>query len=63
MGLNGSLQVGRSGLLTAQAALQVTGHNLANATTRGYHRQTVSLAPAGGSMLHQNAFLDHQIHG
>jgi flagellar hook-associated protein 1 FlgK len=57
MSLSGSLQVGRSGLLTAQAALQVTGHNLANAATKGYHRQSVTLTPAGSSQLHHNAFL------
>lgn len=57
MGLSGSLQVGRSGLLASQAALQVTGHNLANAATKGYHRQTVGLSPAGSTPLHSNAFL------
>ena len=57
MGLSGALQVGRSGLLTSQAALQVTGHNLANVGTQGYHRQTVSLAPAGSSRIGNDAFV------
>lgn len=57
MGLNAALQVGRSGLLTSQAALQVTGNNLANMGTVGYHRQTVSLAPAGSSRIGQHAFV------
>lgn len=57
MGLSGSLQVGRSGLLTSQAALQVTGNNLANVSTRGYHRQTIDLSPAGSTRLHTDAYL------
>lgn len=57
MGLTGSLQVGRSGLLTSQAAIQVTGHNLSNVGTAGYHRQTVKLSPADTQRLGPNAFL------
>lgn len=57
MGLTSSLQLGRSGLLTSQAALQVTGHNLANVGTKGYHRQTVELTPAGSDRVDQNAFI------
>ena len=45
MSLTGSLQIGRSGLLASQRALEVTGNNLANVATRGYHRQEVSLTP------------------
>lgn len=43
--LNGILAIARSGLLTQQLALQVTGHNLANATTEGYSRQRAELVP------------------
>ncbi len=43
--LNGILSIARSGLLTQQLALQVTGHNLANATTEGYSRQRAELVP------------------
>ena len=43
--INGSLQIGRSGLSAAQAALSVTGNNIANAATASYSRQTVHLAP------------------
>lgn len=46
MSFGGSLQIGRSGLLTAQTALDTVGHNLSNAATRGYHRQQASLNPA-----------------
>lgn len=34
-----SLEIGRRGLQTHQRALDVTGHNLANASTEGYTRQ------------------------
>ncbi len=46
MGLiNGALQIGKSGILTAQAALTVTGNNMANAATSSYSRQKVYLTP------------------
>ncbi|MFN7020503.1 MAG: flagellar hook-associated protein FlgK [Phycisphaerales bacterium] len=45
MGLNSSLQIGRSALTVSQVALQVTGNNFANASTPGYSRQLVGLAP------------------
>ncbi|MEM7416460.1 MAG: flagellar hook-associated protein FlgK [Gemmatimonadota bacterium] len=44
--LNGILSIARSGLLTHQLALQVTGNNLANATTEGYSRQRAELVPS-----------------
>jgi flagellar hook-associated protein 1 FlgK len=45
MGLNSSLQIGRSALTASQLALQVTGNNLANIATPGYSRQLATLAP------------------
>ena len=36
------LNIGRSGLLTMQAALEVTGENIANVDTPGYRRKTVA---------------------
>ncbi|MBL4850139.1 MAG: flagellar hook-associated protein FlgK [Planctomycetes bacterium] len=42
MGLSGSSAL--SGLLTAQRALEVVGHNVANASTPGYSRQRVELS-------------------
>lgn len=45
MGLSSSLQIGRTALTASQVALQVTGNNFANASTIGYNRQVVSLAP------------------
>ncbi len=36
------LQIGTSGLLTYQAGIQTTGHNIANASVEGYSRQEVN---------------------
>ncbi len=57
MTLGSSLNIGRSGLLASQAALAVTGNNLANLATRGYHRQQVSLAPIGDREFQSGLFL------
>ena len=46
MGLNGALQIGRSAILTSQAAISVAGNNMANAATPGYHRQVANLSPS-----------------
>ena len=43
--INGALQIGRSGIMTSQAALAVTGNNMANAATPSYSRQSPHLAP------------------
>lgn len=51
MALSSSLQIGRSGLLASQAALEVVGNNLANVATPGYHRQTVHMAPVGAQEI------------
>ena len=56
MGLTSSLQIGRSALAYAQAALQVTGNNMANATTPGYTRQTANASPLRGDRLGPNSF-------
>ena len=45
MGLSSSLQIARSGLIAHQTGIEVTGNNLANVATPGYHRQRVNLAP------------------
>ncbi len=56
MTLGASLQIGRTGLLASQAALEVAGNNLANVATRGYHRQTISLAPNPYQEIQQGVF-------
>jgi len=57
MGLNSALQIGRTGLLTHQQAVKVAGNNLANAATRGYHRQTIALSPTPSSELRSGQFV------
>ncbi len=37
--MSSDLYIGLSGLLAAQRALEITGHNIANANTPGFHRQ------------------------
>ncbi|MBN2376815.1 MAG: flagellar hook-associated protein FlgK [Sedimentisphaerales bacterium] len=43
--INGALQIGRSAITASQAALAVTGNNMANAATPSYSRQSVYLTP------------------
>ncbi len=50
MSLTGSLFIGRSALAASQLALQVTGNNLANASTPGYTRQVARLTPEGAAV-------------
>lgn len=45
MSLNGALNIGRSAILSSQAAMTVAGNNMANAATPGYHRQRVGIIP------------------
>jgi len=51
MSINGALHVGRSALLTSQAAMQVAGDNMANAATPGFHRRTVHMSPLQGQHI------------
>ena len=44
-----SLNIGGSSLATQQLGLQVTGHNISNAATAGYHRQSVLFESLGGT--------------
>jgi len=48
MSLTSSLLIGQTALTASQVALQVTGNNLANAATPGYHRQRVDLTTIAG---------------
>lgn len=51
MGLLDSLAIGHSGVATSQASLQVIGHNVANAGTPDYARQSPELAALPGSTV------------
>ena len=57
MGLNGALHIGRSAILSSQAAMQVAGNNMANASTPGYHRQIARLSPSRSDQIGRNQFV------
>lgn len=42
----GNIEIAKRSLFTHQAALSTTGHNIANANTRGYSRQVVNMVAA-----------------
>lgn len=50
------LNIGRSAMLANQAALDVTGHNLANVQTEGYSRQRASMTPSLPIQFAQHTF-------
>jgi flagellar hook-associated protein 1 len=52
MGINRLVEIGKSALFTAQQAISVSGHNIANVNTPGFSRQKITLAenrPENGS--------------
>src|SRR5215472_13597176 len=60
---NSIFGIGVTGLIAAQTGIVTTGHNITNANTPGYHRQTVeqSAAPAlysGAGFLGQGVSVD-----
>ncbi len=57
MGLLGSLQIGKSGLMASQAGLQVVGNNLANLATEGYHRQRITFSPESAQEIGPGLFI------
>jgi len=57
MALGSLLTIGRSGLLTSRSAIEVTGNNLANQATPGYHRQEIVLAPSRAQEIQQGQFI------
>lgn len=52
----GSLYIGVSGLMTSQAGIDVTGHNIANANTEGYSRQRVAIETQNPLLTTPGAF-------
>jgi flagellar hook-associated protein 1 len=44
-GLLDALNIGRSAITAARAGVQITGHNISNADTDGYHRRTLRTSP------------------
>lgn len=48
MGVSALLSIGTRAMAASYAQLQTTGHNISNANTAGYSRQTVQVQTAGG---------------
>jgi flagellar hook-associated protein 1 FlgK len=57
MGLNSSLQIGKSGLLANQQAVQVASNNLANMATPGYRKQRVEMVALADQQLQRGVFI------
>ncbi len=57
MSLGNALNIGASGIAANQAALQVTGNNMANATTPGYTRQSAQLAANPDQKIRPGVFV------
>src|SRR4051794_34848310 len=57
MSLLGTLQVGKSALAVQQAALQVTGNNIANAGNADYTRQVANLSPSRDQQIQPGMFI------
>ncbi|MCA9292014.1 MAG: flagellar hook-associated protein FlgK [Phycisphaerales bacterium] len=57
MSINGALQIGRSAMTASQAAIQVTGNNMANAATPGYARRTVHFGSARDEMSSSSHYI------
>ena len=45
----GTLEIAKSGMMTYNAALQTTAHNVANLETKGYSKQTVNVVSMVGN--------------
>src|SRR5215207_3860996 len=57
MSLIGTLQTGKSALAVQQAALQVTGNNIANAGNADYTRQVAQISPSFEQKIQPGMFV------
>lgn len=57
MGLTSALQIGASGLLSSQAAIQVAGNNLSNMATEGYHRTESGISAVRAREIQNGIFV------
>src|SRR5689334_3307545 len=57
MSLSGALNVGRSALAVHQAAIQVTGNNIANAGNADFTRQTAAVTPGRDQQISGGIFV------
>jgi len=61
MSLTSSLLIGRSALAASQIAIRVTGDNIANAATPGYHRRVATLDPVRGQVTPNGLYLGNGV--
>jgi flagellar hook-associated protein 1 FlgK len=57
MSLSGALNIGKSALAVQQAAIQVTGNNIANAGNADFTRQTAAITPSGDRKMGPGVFI------
>ena len=57
MSLSGALNIGKSALATHQAAIQVTGNNIANAGSADFTRQAASVSPSKDRQFAPGVFI------
>ena len=57
MSLTGALNIGKSALAVQQAAIQVTGNNIANAGNADFTRQSASVTPSGDRQMGPGVFI------
>jgi flagellar hook-associated protein 1 FlgK len=57
MSLSATLNIGKTALAVQQAAIQVTGNNIANAGNADYSRQTASIAPTKDRQFAPGTFI------
>ncbi|MAB83986.1 MAG: flagellar hook-associated protein FlgK [Phycisphaerae bacterium] len=61
MSYHSAFEIGRSALFASQAAIQIAGHNMANATTPGFHRRSIHLLPAQGGVIGTRMYMGNGV--
>ena len=61
MSYHSAFEIGRSALFASQAAIQIAGHNMANASTPGYHRRSIQLLPAQGGVIGTRMYMGNGV--
>lgn len=61
MSLIGALNIGQSGIAVAQAQIQTTGNNIANAGNADYARQVAGTTPAPGQELQPGLYIGNGV--
>lgn len=61
MSYQSAFEIGRSALFASRAGIQIAGHNMANASTPGFHRRSIHLLPAQGGVLGTRMFMGNGV--